>query len=94
VRSVLYNVSANSKYRSTITQFANQEFKPTKVPSHIEIKRDDLDFKAKTDSLLQPKKSSIGWAKLIRKIYEVDPLKCEQCGEAMKIIAYITNASW
>ncbi|MDQ2995394.1 MAG: hypothetical protein M3R00_10735 [Pseudomonadota bacterium] len=39
------------------------------------------------------KKSSISWAKLIRKVYEVDPLKCEQCGDAMKIIAYITNAT-
>ncbi len=26
-------------------------------------------------------------------MYEVDPVKCEQCGETMKIIAYITNAT-
>lgn len=26
-------------------------------------------------------------------MYEVDPLKCEQCGETMKIIAYITNVA-
>lgn len=86
-------LAPNSRYRSRITQFANQEFKATKVISHTEIKSEDLNSKAKTDSLLTPKKSSIGWAKLIRKVYEVDPLKCEQCGETMKIIAYITNAT-
>ncbi len=82
-------LAPNSKYRSRITQFANLEFKATKVISHSEIKSEDFNSKAKTDSLLTPKKSSIGWAKLIRKVYEVDPLKCEQCGETMKIIAYI-----
>ncbi len=86
-------LAPNSKYRSRVTQFANLEFKATKATSHTEIKCQDLNFKAKSDSLLQPKKSSIGWPKLIRKVYEVDPLKCEQCGEAMKIIAYITNAT-
>ena len=40
-----------------------------------------------------PKKSSISWAKLIIKVYEVDPLKCEQCGLTMKIIAYITKTT-
>jgi len=31
------------------------------------------------------------WAELIYKIYEVDPLTCRQCGEKMKIIAFITE---
>ena len=31
------------------------------------------------------------WAELIYKIYEVDPLTCRQCGDKMKIIAFITN---
>jgi hypothetical protein len=29
------------------------------------------------------------WSRLIRKIYEVDPLLCPECGSAMKIIAFI-----
>jgi hypothetical protein len=29
------------------------------------------------------------WAALIRLVYEVDPLKCPQCGGTMKIVALI-----
>ena len=34
---------------------------------------------------------SKGWAEMIRKVYEVDPLLCPQCGGQMKIIAFITD---
>ena len=34
---------------------------------------------------------SSSWAKWIRKIYETDPLTCSECGEPMRIIAFITN---
>ncbi len=29
------------------------------------------------------------WARLIRKVYEVDPLICSRCGGTMKVIAVI-----
>ncbi|MFQ6112436.1 MAG: transposase, partial [Nitrospinota bacterium] len=32
-----------------------------------------------------------GWAEMIRKVYEVDPLTCPQCGGTMKIIAFLTD---
>ena len=32
-----------------------------------------------------------GWAEMIRKVYEVDPLLCPQCGGMMKVIAFLTN---
>ena len=85
-------LAPNSKYRSRVTQFANQEYKPVKMIK-TENTDDDFNFKAKTEALWQPKKSTNSWAKLIRMVYEVDPLKCEQCGETMKIIAYIRNAT-
>jgi hypothetical protein len=34
-----------------------------------------------------------GWAEMIRKVYEVDPLVCPECGGRMKIIAFITDYS-
>ncbi len=34
---------------------------------------------------------SSSWAKWIRKIYETDPLTCNECGEPMRIIAFITD---
>jgi hypothetical protein len=32
------------------------------------------------------------WARLIQKVYEVDPLECPDCGATMRIIALIDNA--
>ena len=32
-----------------------------------------------------------GWAEIIRKVYEVDPLICPQCGGQMRIIAFLTD---
>jgi hypothetical protein len=32
-----------------------------------------------------------GWAEMVRKVYEVDPLLCPHCGATMKVIAFITD---
>ena len=34
---------------------------------------------------------SKGWAEMIRKVYEVDPLLCPRCGGQMKVIAFLTD---
>ena len=34
---------------------------------------------------------SKGWAGMIRKVYEVDPLVCPKCGGTMKVIAFLTD---
>ncbi|MDH4220028.1 MAG: hypothetical protein OEW69_06450 [Nitrospirota bacterium] len=34
---------------------------------------------------------SKGWAEMIRKIYEVDPLLCPHCGTKMKVISFIED---
>ena len=31
------------------------------------------------------------WARLIAKVYEVDPLLCPRCGSEMKLLAVITD---
>ena len=33
----------------------------------------------------------LSWAKLIRRVYEVDPLLCPFCGAEMKILAFIVD---
>jgi hypothetical protein len=38
-------------------------------------------------------KVSRSWAKLIARIYEVDPLTCTGCGKKIKITSFITNAA-
>ena len=35
--------------------------------------------------------SRASWARLIKKIYEVDPLVCRRCGSPMRILAVITD---
>ena len=55
--------------------------------------------KADTDGLvpciLQPEESPKGyrknWARLIQKIYEVDPLTCPKCSGKMKVISVIED---
>jgi hypothetical protein len=37
------------------------------------------------------KSCSKSWARLIKKIYEVDPLTCPKCGSSMRIIAFIED---
>ena len=34
---------------------------------------------------------SKGWAEMIRKVYEIDPMVCPECGGTMKVVAFITN---
>jgi len=34
-----------------------------------------------------------GWAEMIRKVYEVDPLTCPHCGGQMRVIAFLTDFS-
>jgi hypothetical protein len=38
-----------------------------------------------------PRSPRRGWAAMIRKVYEVDPLTCSQCGGTMKVIAFIPD---
>jgi hypothetical protein len=35
--------------------------------------------------------SRLSWAKLIRRVYEVDPLLCPFCGAEMRILAFILD---
>jgi len=32
-----------------------------------------------------------GWAEMIRKVYEIDPMICPRCGGRMKVIAFLTD---
>jgi hypothetical protein len=32
-----------------------------------------------------------GWAEMIRKVYEVDPMLCPRCGGKMKVVAFLTD---
>jgi hypothetical protein len=34
---------------------------------------------------------SKGWAAMIRKVYEVDPMICPKCGGTMKVVVFITE---
>ena len=37
------------------------------------------------------RQARLSWAKLIRRVYEVDPLLCPFCGAEMRILAFITD---
>ena len=37
---------------------------------------------------------SQGWAAMIRKVYEVDPLVCPKYGSRMKVVAFLTEVAY
>jgi len=37
------------------------------------------------------KESRSAWARLLAKVYEVDPLRCTRCGSSMRVLAVITD---
>ena len=39
-----------------------------------------------------PKRCSPSWARLIAKVYQVDPLFCVRCGQRMSMVAFVTDA--
>ena len=60
------------------------------------VKASEIDEKQSPDEIdnvesVSSKKSKQTWAKLIQKIYEVDPYICPKCQSEMKIIAVITE---
>jgi hypothetical protein len=58
-------------------------------------KRKKQDQDGLISSILEPDGSSKehrkNWARLIRKIYQVDPLTCAKCGGRMKILSFIED---
>jgi hypothetical protein len=36
-------------------------------------------------------RSRASWARLLRKVFEVDPLRCVRCGSTMRIVAFLTD---
>lgn len=47
------------------------------------------DSAAQTESAAPSRRCSQTWAMLIKRVYEVDPLSCPQCGGVMKVVAFI-----
>ena len=43
------------------------------------------------DCSVAARQSRSAWARLIKKVYEVDPLTCSRCGQPMRVLAVITD---
>lgn len=54
-------------------------------------KRLDTAVKTRQETDEKVTKASRGWAQLIARIYEVDPLTCASCGKKIKIITFVTH---
>ena len=42
---------------------------------------------------VKKRRCSASWARLIAKVYDVDPLTCRKCGGKLKIVAYLHDQS-
>ena len=52
---------------------------------------DTAQTPARQDDDQYTRRARLSWAKLIRRVYEVDPLLCPFCGAEMKILAFILD---
>jgi len=75
----LYGAYANKVRRTRIPQ------KPDLPPPTLPATSDD----GEDPPLLKARKAS--WARLLRHIFEVDPLLCPRCGRTMEVISVITD---
>ena len=60
-----------------------------RIEDHKKLVENKFEPLPDTDSDKKPVSKS--WARLIKKVYEVDPLKCPKCSGAMKIKAFIRD---
>jgi hypothetical protein len=60
-----------------------------RIEDHKKLVENKFEPLPDTDSDKKPVSKS--WARLIKKVYEVDPLKCPKCNGAMKIKAFIRD---
>ncbi len=56
-----------------------------------EHERPDMDEPGPEAESQARRAAKIAWAKMIRKVYEVDPLTCPECGAQMRVIALIED---
>jgi len=62
----------------------------TFFPTQSEAPQTNAAGKKVSDPLPGPRAGSLStWAMLLKRVFEVDPLKCPHCGERMKIISFI-----
>ncbi len=64
-----------------------------KEQNEIEIQEEEKEIPESSDGSENAtiKKSKATWARLIAKIYEIDPLTCPKCGSEMKILSVIMD---
>ncbi len=67
-------------YYGVYSNVTRGRLKKEKVESEFHIIEDEC-----------PGRLNRSWARLIQKIYEVDPLLCPRCGKKMRIIAFIED---
>jgi len=63
-------------------------------PVSVAEQGDDPSATAIVDDSPVDRRHKTNWARLIRKVYEVDPLKCLNCGATIPIIAFIDDARY
>ncbi len=72
---------------------------PQVIPAVAPTEGDSFSALTTSDLTIGPEasfahhQSRYGWAKLIARVYETDPLQCGRCGGRMKIIAFVVQAS-
>ena len=86
----LYSSRSREKWKEMdhVARHAPDGWKNVHLENDVLEEKDDIAENA--TSAVFPAKST--WARLIAKIYEVDPLVCTKCGGEMKVVAVIMDS--
>jgi len=62
---------------------------PSSTPGRLKSPADPAADAGERDETAQRRRRRRLWAQLLRRVYEVDPLTCRQCGAPMRVVAFI-----
>jgi hypothetical protein len=100
VRSAVFRVPSTSRFRDNcsvfsswckphLTRLAPEGWQRDHQP--LPAVRLGPALRDTPDQSVSAKKSRAVWARLLAKVYEVDPLCCIRCGSPMRVLAIITD---
>ena len=93
ISAILWIARYYGLYSSRMKGKANKDgnlvkFGYNPAPAHERAQNKDSNTEMETVS---SKASRQSWARLIQKVYEVDPMVCPKCNHPLKVIAVITD---
>ena len=85
-----YANAARARRAAAVEEVAGADsVAPANAARRVTSPADPVANETQTDEAAQRRRHRRLWAQLLRRVYEVDPLTCRQCGYPMRVVAFI-----